>query len=161
MTNAKKRIMIVDDEPLIGSSLEEALQKWNFDATLVTKGESAMEELTRQSFDMILTDIRMPTISGMEVLEKVKKTSPATPVVMITAFGTIDQAVEAMKKGAYDYITKPFSLDEIKFCLEKYFKTKDLEEENSSLKRALKEKYSLENFIGENQKIIRVHPVQP
>jgi len=156
MTNAKKRIMIVDDEPLIGSSLEEALQKWNFDATLVTKGESAMEELTRQSFDMILTDIRMPTISGMEVLEKVKKTSPATPVVMITAFGTIDQAVEAMKKGAYDYITKPFSLDEIKFCLEKYFKTKDLEEENSSLKRALKEKYSLENFIGENQKIIEL-----
>ena len=156
MTNIKKRIMIVDDEPLIGSSLEEALQKWNFDATLVTEGESAVEQLSRQSFDMVLTDVRMPTISGMEVLEKVKKVSPATPVVMITAFGTIDQAVEAMKKGAYDYITKPFSLDEIKFCLEKYFKTKDLEEENSSLKRALKEKYSLESFIGENQKIIEL-----
>ena len=156
MTNGKKRIMIVDDEPLIGSSLEEALQKWNFDATLVTEGESAVEQFTRQSFDMVLTDVRMPTISGMEVLEKVKKASPATPVVMITAFGTIDQAVEAMKKGAYDYITKPFSLDEIKFCLEKYFKTKDLEEENSSLKRALKEKYSLESFIGENQKIMEL-----
>ena len=156
MTNGKKRIMIVDDEPLIGSSLEEALQKWNFDATLVTEGESAVEQFTRQSFDMVLTDVRMPTISGMEVLEKVKKASPATPVVMITAFGTIDQAVEAMKKGAYDYITKPFSLDEIKFCLEKYFKTKDLREENSSLKRALKEKYSLESFIGENQKIIEL-----
>jgi len=156
MTNAKKRIMIVDDEPLIGSSLEEALQKWNFDATLVTEGESAVEQLARQSFDMVLTDIRMPTISGMEVLEKIKKTSPSTPVVMMTAFGTIDQAVEAMKKGAYDYITKPFSLDEIKFCLEKYFKTKDLEEENNSLRRALKEKYSLKNFIGENQKIIEL-----
>lgn len=156
MTNAKKRIMIVDDEPLIGSSLEEALQKWNFDATLVTEGKSAVEQLARQSFDMVLTDIRMPTISGMEVLEKIKKTSPSTPVVMMTAFGTINQAVEAMKKGAYDYITKPFSLDEIKFCLEKYFKTKDLEEENNSLRRALKEKYSLKNFIGENQKIIEL-----
>ncbi len=156
MTNAKKRIMIVDDEPLIGSSLEEALQKWNFDATLVTEGESAVEQLARQSFDMVLTDIRMPTISGMEVLEKIKKTSPSTPVVMMTAFGTIDQAVEAMKKGAYDYITKPFSLDEIKFCLEKYFKTNDMEEENNSLRRALKEKYSLKNFIGENQKIIEL-----
>ncbi len=102
MTNGKKRIMIVDDEPLIGSSLEEALQKWNFDANLVTEGESAVEQFTRQSFDMVLTDVRMPTISGREVLEKVKRASPATPVVMITAFGTIDQAVEAMKKGAYD-----------------------------------------------------------
>jgi DNA-binding NtrC family response regulator len=122
----------------------------------VTEGESAVEQFTRQSFDMVLTDVRMPTISGMEVLEKVKRASPATPVVMITAFGTIDQAVEAMKKGAYDYITKPFSLDEIKCCLEKYFKTKDLREENSSLKRALKEKYSLESFIGESQKIIEL-----
>ena len=153
MKNDKKRIMIVDDEPLIGSSLEEALQNWDFDATLLTEGESAVEALTKQNFDMVLTDVRMPRISGMEVLEKVKKTSPTTPVVMITAFGTIDQAVEAMKKGAYDYITKPFSLDEIKLCLEKYFKTRELEEENRTLKKALKEKYSLENFIGQNEKI--------
>ncbi len=149
----KKKILIVDDEPLIGSALAEALHKWNFDVSVFDDGKVAVQHIKHEPYDMVLTDVRMPKISGMDILEEVKQITPEAAVIMITAFGTIDHAVEAMKKGAYDYITKPFSLDEIKFCIERYFKSKSLEEENRSLKRALREKYSLDSFVGQNEQI--------
>ncbi|TDI83002.1 MAG: sigma-54-dependent Fis family transcriptional regulator, partial [Caldithrix sp.] len=148
-----KRILIVDDEPLIGTSLQEALRRWKFDVTLFHDGKEAIKQIEREPYDMVLTDVRMPKISGMDILDKVLETTPETAVIMITAFGTIDHAVAAMKKGAYDYITKPFSLDEIKICMERYFRSRDLEQENRTLKQALQGKYSLDNFVGENEKI--------
>ncbi len=148
-----KRILIVDDEPLIGSSLQEAMRKWHFDVTLFDDGPAAATEIENRPYDLVLTDVRMPKISGMQILEKVKSSAPETAVIMITAFGTIEHAVEAMKKGAYDYITKPFSLDEIKICIERYFKARELEAENKHLRQALHERYSLENFVGQNHKI--------
>lgn len=150
----KRKILIVDDEPLIGSALKEALHKWQFEVSLLEDGNHAIKVIESESFDMVLTDVRMPNVTGMQVLEKVKSKSPETAVVMMTAFGTIDQAVEAMKKGAYDYITKPFSLDEIKICMARYFKSRELEEENRQLRQALQGKYSLHNFIGQSQKVI-------
>lgn len=153
MNNSKRRILIVDDEPLIGSSLEEAFRKWEYDVTLLKEGRSALKKLQKETYDIVLTDVRMPNISGMEVLEKVKQKSPETAVIMITAFGTIDHAVEAMKKGAYDYITKPFSLDEIKLCIERFLQNKELKEDNRNLTHALQEEYSLKKFIGQNKKI--------
>jgi len=149
----KKKILIIDDEPLIANALEGALQRWNYRVELSQDGKKAISNIKKENYDMVLTDMRMPGISGMEVLEEVKKQSPETGVVMVTAFGTIDQAVEAMKKGAFDYITKPFSLDEIKICMTRYFQSRLLHEENKNLKRALKEKYALENFVGQNAKI--------
>ncbi|MFQ5649098.1 MAG: sigma-54-dependent transcriptional regulator [bacterium] len=153
MAKSKKSILIVDDEPLIGSALKEALRKWQFDVSLFHDGRQAIQRIDREPYDMVLTDVRMPSITGMEILERVKEKAPGTAVIMITAFGTIDHAVEAIKKGAYDYITKPFSLDEIKICIERYFKNKELEEENRNLKQALQEKYSLDNFVGQSQKV--------
>ncbi len=155
MTNnlKTKKILVVDDEPLIGSSLEEALKKWNYDVTLQCDGDQTIAHLTHNKYDMVLTDIRLPNCTGMQILEKVKETSPSTPVIMMTAFGTIDQAVEAIKKDAYDYITKPFSLEKIKRCLDNYFRNQQLEEENRNLRKALQDKYSLDEFIGQNQNI--------
>src|SRR3990172_3705169 len=107
MTNTKKKkVVVVDDEPLIGSALEEALKKWQFDVKWFNDGNSAIAEIKNDPCDVVLTDVRMPRISGMEILEQVKKAKPDTAVIMMTAFGTVDHAVEAMKKGAYDYITK-------------------------------------------------------
>jgi DNA-binding NtrC family response regulator len=150
---SRKKILVVDDEPLIGSSLEEALQKWNYEATIIDEGERALNHLMDHSYDMVLTDIRMPNVTGMEVLEKVKENFPATAVVMITAYGTIDQAVDAVRKGAYDYITKPFSLDALRLRLEKYFRSQELEQENRNLRKAIQEKYSLNGFVGQNRKV--------
>ena len=149
----KKSILVVDDEPLIGSSLQEALRRWDYDATLVEDGQKALQCLTNDSYDMILTDIRMPNVTGLEILQKVRQDFPATAVIMITAYGTIDQAVDAVKQGAYDYITKPFSLDAIKLRIAKYFECEDLSEENRNLQKAIQAKYSLDNFIGQNQKV--------
>ncbi len=154
--STRRRILIVDDEPLIGSSLQQALQRWRFDVTLLDDGKEALEQIDREPYDMVLTDVRMPNISGMEVLDKVKSTAPDTSVVMITAFGTIEHAVAAIKRGAYDYITKPFSLDEIKICVDRYFSTKRLEEENRDLRKALDGGYSLDSFVGENHNIKRL-----
>lgn len=148
-----RKILVVDDEVLIGSSLEEALQKWDYDVTLINDGDKAISHLENNKYHMVLTDIRLPNVTGMEILEKVKQTSLSTAVIMITAFGTIDQAVEAIKKGAYDYITKPFSLEKIKLCVDNYFRNLQLEEENRNLRKALEDRYSLDNFIGQNSKI--------
>ena len=148
-----KKILVVDDEPLMGTSLQEALRKWKYEVTLISDGKQALSHLEQHTYDMVLTDVRMPQVSGMEVLEKVMKASPATAVIMMTAYGTIDKAVEALKKGAYDYVTKPFPLDAIKLRIEKYFRDEALQEENRNLKMALQEKYSLDNFIGRNVKI--------
>ncbi len=149
----KRRILVIDDEPLIGTSLERALRKWGFDATLFNDGKEAVKTIENGAYDMVLTDVRMPKISGMEILEQTQKLAPDTAVIMITAYGTIEDAVDAMKRGAYNYITKPFSLDEIRLCIDRYFKNKRLEEENRNLKLAVKEKYALDNFIGQNAKI--------
>jgi len=148
-----RKILVVDDEALIGSSLEEALQKWEYDGTFINDGDQAISHLENNKYDMVLTDIRLPNVTGMEILEKVKQTSLSTAVIMITAFGTIDQAVEAIKKGAYDYITKPFSLEKIKLCIDNYFRNLQLEEENRNLRKALEDRYSLDNFVGQNNKI--------
>ena len=149
----KRRILVIDDEPLIGTSLARALRKWGFDVTLFNDGKEAVKTIENGAYDMVLTDVRMPKISGMEILEHAQKLAPETAVIMITAYGTIEDAVDAMKKGAYNYITKPFSLDEIRLCIDRYFKNKQLEEENRNLKLAVKEKYALDNFIGQNAKI--------
>lgn len=152
----KKKIVVVDDEQLIGTALHEALVHWQFDAKVYHDGVQAMSDLKNEPCDIVLTDVRMPNLTGMDILEKVKESAPETGVIMMTAYGTVDSAVEAMKKGAYDYITKPFSLDEIKICIDRYFKSKDLEEENQTLKQALQDKYSLENFVGQNAKILEM-----
>lgn len=152
----KKKIVIVDDEPLIGTALYEALLHWQFDAKVYHDGVAAINDLKNEPCDIVLTDVRMPNLTGMDILEKVKESAPETGVIMMTAYGTVDSAVEAMKKGAYDYITKPFSLDEIKICIDRYFRSKDLEAENQSLKQALQDKYSLDNFVGQNAKILKM-----
>jgi DNA-binding NtrC family response regulator len=149
-----KKILVVDDEPLMGASLQEALRKWKYDVNLISEGQVALSHLAQHEYDMVLTDVRMPHVSGMEILEKVMKASPATAVIMMTAYGTIDKAVEALKKGAYDYVTKPFPLEAIRLRIEKFFKDKELQEENRNLRLALQEKYSLDNFVGRNTRVL-------
>ncbi len=120
MKKPSRRILIVDDEPLVGESLSEVLRKWNYEVTFTSESQNAVAKLTA-GFDLILTDIRMPDVTGMELLEKAKQLSPATGVILMTAYGTIEQAVEALKIGAFDYLTKPFDLQRVKEMLAQYF----------------------------------------
>ncbi|MBC7372099.1 MAG: sigma-54-dependent Fis family transcriptional regulator [Bdellovibrionaceae bacterium] len=144
----KARILVVDDEESIREFLEIMLKKEGYEITLAEDGQKAKELLAKKSFDMIISDLQMPNVTGIELLKHVKETSPDIVFMMITAFGTTETAVEAMKIGAYDYITKPFKIDEVRLNIQNALRSKNLEVENKSLKKELVKEYSFQNMVG-------------
>ena len=144
----KSRILVVDDEESIREFLEIMLKKEGYEVTLAEDGLRARDFLTKKTFDLVISDMQMPQMTGMELLKYVKDTYPDTVFMMITAFGTTETAVEAMKVGAYDYITKPFKIDEVRINIQNALRSKNLETENRSLKKELTREYSFQNMIG-------------
>ena len=135
MTNQK--ILIVDDELLIRNFLAETLRRKNFDVTTAENGAKALSYLKENTYDFVITDMKMPDITGIDVLKKVKELSPQTVVLVITAFGSIENAVEAMKLGAFNYLIKPFSPDTIEALIDKAREHVSLVEENSYLRQQI------------------------
>ena len=144
----KARILVVDDEESIREFLEIMLKKEGYEITLAEDGQKAKDLLAKKSFDMIISDLQMPNVTGIELLKHVKDTSPEIVFMMITAFGTTETAVEAMKIGAYDYITKPFKIDEVRLNIQNALRSKNLEVENKTLKKELVKEYSFQNMVG-------------
>jgi DNA-binding NtrC family response regulator len=144
----KPKILIVDDEEKIRKFLALALKKEDYEVRTVGTAEAALASIQKEKCDLIITDLRMPGKSGLELLREVKKIDPSTEVIMITAYATAETAVKAMKEGAYDYIIKPFKLDEIKIVVRRALEKIKLTEENLSLRRELGEKYKFENIVG-------------
>ena len=126
------RILIVDDDPQICETLAEILSDEGFEVEYALSGEEALQKIDTGSYDVVITDLLMPKVDGMEILTHVKRVKPKTQVIMITAFATIENAVEAMKRGASDYIAKPFKINEIQ----------------SSIKRVLEEAKFKERFLS-------------
>jgi two-component system, NtrC family, response regulator HydG len=159
-----KRILVVDDEPLMRDFLVETLQRKKYVVDSVGSGAQAIEKIKGDYFDLVITDIRMPEISGMEVLQAVKKHSAESEVVVITAFGTIENAVEAMKMGAYHYLQKPFQADEIDILVDRAIERQRLKNENRSLRNdntqlrnQLKEKYTFSSIVGSSGVMQKVY----
>ena len=152
----KPRILIVDDEESIREFLEIMLKKEGYETSLAEDGQVALDQLKKKSFDMIISDLQMPNVTGLELLRQVKEQSPEIVFMMITAFGTTDTAVEAMKLGAYDYITKPFKIDEIRINIAQALKSKHLEVENRALKKELKKEYSFQSLVGNSDVMHKV-----
>ena len=115
------RLLIADDEPQMRNALRVALQESGYDTTLVSDGRKALEEAQRQSYDMIITDMKMPGLSGLELLERARNDKLTPNVVLITAYGTIDVAVAAMKMGALDFLRKPFAMADLEAVLSRAF----------------------------------------
>jgi two-component system response regulator PilR (NtrC family) len=153
----KSRILIVDDEESIREFLEIMLKKEGFEITTAEDGSRAIDLLKKKTFDMIISDLQMPNVSGMELLKHVKEIYPEVVFMMITAFGSTEIAVEAMKLGAYDYLTKPFKLDEVRMNVNNALRSQNLELENRVLKKVLKKEYSLQNLIGNTEPMHRVY----
>ncbi|MFN7904078.1 MAG: sigma-54-dependent transcriptional regulator [Pseudobdellovibrionaceae bacterium] len=145
---SKARILVVDDEDSIREFLEIMLKKDGYEVTLAEDGLKAKEILSKKSFDMVISDLQMPNMTGIELLKHVKETIPDLVFLMITAFGTAETAVEAMKMGAYDYLTKPFKIDEVRLNIQNALRSKNLEVENRTLKKELNKEYSFQNMIG-------------
>lgn len=144
----KSRILVVDDEESIREFLEIMLKKEGYEITLAEDGQKAKDLLTKKTFDMIISDLQMPHVTGIELLKHVKESYPETVFMLITAFGTTETAVEAMKMGAYDYLTKPFKIDEVRLNIQNALRSRNLEVENRSLKKELVKEYSFQNMVG-------------
>ncbi len=142
-------ILVVDDEPNIRRVLEAVLAKDGHNVITAENGRKGLDIISKDnSIDVVITDLIMPDINGVELLAAAKEINPDMSVLMITAHGTIKSAVDAMKLGAFDYITKPFDLDEIKLVVKKALEHKDLFDENRELRTQLKRNYKFDNIIG-------------
>lgn len=144
----KPRILIVDDEEIVRDFISEVLIRMGHAPLAVSSGETAFEYLDRGEFDVVISDFRMPGLTGIDVLKKAISAWPECRVIIITAFGTIEQAVEAMKAGAHDYITKPIRTEHLEMVVTKALEFSKLRSENRRLKSEIDEKYSFENIIG-------------
>ena len=150
------RVLVVDDERSMRELLSIMLKQAGHDVTLAEGGAQAIEALTREPFDLVITDLRMRDVDGLAVLRSAKEQSPQTVVLVITAFASTETAVEAMKLGAYDYITKPFKMDEIKLTIANALERKRLHDENQALKRQLRRERGFENFVGRSRQMLDI-----
>src|SRR5581483_1256121 len=134
---AEMRVLVVDDERSMRELLSITLRQAGYDVTVAAGGNAAIEALRNSSFDVVITDLRMHETDGMAVLRAARELTPDTVVVVVTAYASTETAVEAMKLGAYDYVTKPFKLDEIRVTLANALERKRLQAENRALRRQL------------------------
>ncbi|MBR5867294.1 MAG: sigma-54-dependent Fis family transcriptional regulator [Spirochaetaceae bacterium] len=155
----KFTILIIDDEKNIREGLGDALELDGYNVRLAENGEQGLAFVEKGDIDLVITDLRMPGISGEEVIAKVKGESPGIPVIVLTGHGSIDSAVDAMRNGAYDFLTKPLNLDRLSLIVKRALAGRELEIRHSNLKAELNEKTSFESIIGksaEMQKIFQV-----
>jgi DNA-binding NtrC family response regulator len=142
------RILVVDDDSLVREYVSETLKRRDYFVDIAESGETAIEMLTEADYDLVITDLKMHQTSGMDVLREALKLQPECRVMVITAFGTIDNAVEAMRIGACDYITKPITADELEILVERSLDYKKLRDENRTLRNELDDKYAYTNLVG-------------
>ena len=146
-------VLIIDDEENMRYMLQLTLESEDYTVELADGGEAGIAKISQQQFDFIICDVKMPGVNGLDVLTFAMESSPNIPVIMISAYGTLDTAIEAMKRGAYDYVMKPFKQDEILLTLKKAQERERLRQENQFLRQEVEKKYSFENIIGKSSQM--------
>ncbi|MCJ7552391.1 MAG: sigma-54 dependent transcriptional regulator, partial [Ignavibacteriaceae bacterium] len=154
MTN---RILVVDDEQLIRENLSYILKKEGYEVDEAENGKIAYDKLVENPFDVVITDIEMPMMKGTELLEKIRRIDLQTAVIVITAFGSLDTAIAALRNGASDYILKPVEFDELLIKVKRILEIKDLLTENKILRDEINRKYDYENIVGKCQSIKKIY----
>ena len=150
MSNEKPHILLIDDEPIALSNLSHVLEREGYTVTACKDGESGLAEMQGTEFDLVLTDLRMPGIDGMDVLRHIRESTPEVPVIMITGHATLDSAVDAMKAGAYHYIAKPFRLDEARQVVRSALELSRIKRENSQLRERIEDMTSHASIITQD-----------
>lgn len=151
-----EKILIVDDERSMRDVLSIMLKRAGYDVTVASDGDEAIAKAEKELFDLVITDLKMPTTGGLEVLKAVKETSPDSVVLIITAFASAESAVEAMKLGAYDYLPKPFQVDEVQLKIRNALGSRRLSTENMLLRREVAAKTSQARLIGKSEAMQKV-----
>jgi two-component system NtrC family response regulator/two-component system response regulator HydG len=152
--SSKGRILVIDDEVNAASALETLLREDGYEVAKAHDGRAGLQALEGFDADVVLTDLRMPGVDGLELLSKVKEIRPDTLVLVMTAFGTVKTAVKAMKLGAEDYLPKPIDIEELEVVLQKAVEKKALREETRNLRERLEHKYNLDNLVGESPEML-------
>src|SRR5256714_14247885 len=146
-------ILIIEDEGKMRRLLELNLGDDGFKTVSAADAETGLKLLASEPVDLVLTDLKLPGISGLELLQAVKRQNAALPVIVMTAFGTVETAVDAMKAGAGDYVLKPFSMEEIRMVVHKELDVRRLRDENRSLREALQQRYAHPNVVARSAKM--------
>jgi two-component system response regulator HydG len=152
----KKTILIVDDDSAHRTMLQTLIGGWGYDIVEADDGSTAIEAVKQGPFDMVLMDVRMLKVSGIEALEEIKTFNPAIPVTIMTAYSSVETAIEALKKGAYDYLTKPLDFDKLRITLERAMEHSRLKEENRILKESLGQYFDSRNIVGRSPAMVNL-----
>jgi two-component system response regulator PilR (NtrC family) len=153
----QSKILVVDDELSMREFLSILLEREGYSVIQAEHAEAALRQLDSDDFELVISDVNMPGLDGIRLLERIKNHSPDTAVLLITAFSTAEQAVEAMKLGAYDYIAKPFKVEEIKVLVRNALEKRSLQRENIRLKQQIQERYSFSGLIGKSKKMREIY----
>jgi len=152
----KAKIMVIDDEESMCRFMQIMLQKEGYEVTSTVSSKEALEKIKNKNYDLVIADLMMPEMNGLELLSRAKTIHPGINFIVMTAYASVDTAIEALKKGAFDYITKPFKVDEIKIAIKKSLEQRKITEENINLKRQLKKEFGLQNLIGNSPEMIQL-----
>ena len=151
------RILIIDDDPAMVSVISEICHERGHQTVAFNSGAKALENLTHHAPQLVITDLKMDKVNGLDILRECKEVIPQTPVIMITAYAKVESALEAMKLGAYDYITKPFKVDELQLTIQRALDHQSDRREIRNLRQVVKEKFRFENIIGTSSKMQEVY----
>jgi two-component system, NtrC family, response regulator HydG len=149
-------ILVVDDDHAHRTMLRALIREWQYQVFEADDGSTAIDAVQRRPFDLILMDVRMLKVSGIEALEQIKSFNPAIPVVIMTAYSSVDTAVDALKKGAYDYLTKPLDFGKLRITIERALEHTRLREENRILKESLGKQFNLNNIVGRSAAMVKL-----
>ncbi|MFZ3116336.1 MAG: sigma-54 dependent transcriptional regulator [Syntrophales bacterium] len=150
------KILIIDDEPVIRKGCAVTLADGDHAADACATGKAGMEAIKKGEYDVLLLDMKLPDMEGMDILKKIRKSNPGIYTIVMTGYSTVQNAVEAMKSGAFDYLTKPFTDDELLFSVKKAIEKKTIVEENLSLRKTIFNRFSFENIVGDDPKILHI-----
>jgi DNA-binding NtrC family response regulator len=156
---SQPRVLIVDDELVVCESCQRILEEEGYESEIALSGMEALQKIKEIPFDIVITDLKMPGMDGMEVLRTLRRDYPDVIVIMITGFSTVDTAVEAMKLGAFDYIPKPFTPDEVTIVVKKALEKRSLLLENIYLRQELQEKYGFGNIVGKSKRMQEIYRI--
>ena len=152
-------ILFVDDEKELLVSVEEYLSRMGYNITVVDSGLKALELTKKNRIDVLITDLKMPEVNGLDLLKAVKEHQPETEVIILTGYGSIETAVEALKLGSYDYLQKPIKLGRLKSLIDRVLEKRSLKEENLFLRSRLRERYRYDELIGASPKMQRIYEI--
>lgn len=148
-----KKILVIDDDLSLSRVIGYQLESSGYEVKVTNSGKEGLADFREDSYDIVVTDIQMPDLSGIEVLEEIRRVDRSVVIILITAYGSVENAIEACRLGADDYLTKPFGQEQLLFVIEKAIQLKDLQSENTQLKQELRGKHRFENLISQNPKM--------